>query len=137
MADNRVVAFLGGVLVGTAIGTAIGLLVAPRSGRETRRFLRKSAEALPEVAEDVSSNLQLQTEKLLDSAQKSLDETLLRLQEAIATGKEAMQQKREELSHQPVKGRVLDPYAEDDTGSLALAADATTYNSQWEASRHE
>ncbi len=85
-------------MLGTAVGTAIGLLLAPRSGRETRRLLKKSAEALPEVAEDVTSSLQYQSEKLLDSAQKSLDEALLRLQQAVAVGKEAMVQKRQELS---------------------------------------
>lgn len=100
MADNRTGAFVGGLLVGTAIGTAVGLLLAPRSGRETRKFLRKSAEALPDVAEDVTNNMQYQTERLLDSAQKSLDETLVRLQQAIATGKQAMVQKRYELKRQ-------------------------------------
>lgn len=100
MGNNRTGAFLGGLVVGTAIGTAVGLLLAPRSGRETRRFLRKSAEALPDVAEDVTHNMQYQTERLLDSAQKSLDETLVRLQEAIATGKQAMVQKRHELNRQ-------------------------------------
>jgi gas vesicle protein len=98
MAENRTGAFIGGLLLGTAVGTAIGLLLAPRSGRETRRLLKKSAEALPEVAEDVTSSLQYQSEKLLDSAQKSLDEALLRLQQAVAVGKEAMVQKRQELS---------------------------------------
>jgi gas vesicle protein len=113
MAGKRTGAFIGGLLLGTAIGTAIGLLVAPRSGRETRRFLRKSAEALPEVAEDVSTNLQYQTERLLDSAQKSLDETLLRLQEAIATGKEAMVQKQRELKHQQLKAQTLSDLEQD------------------------
>lgn len=106
MANNRTGAFLGGLVVGTAIGTAVGLLLAPRSGRETRKFLRKSAEALPEVAEDVTNNMQYQTEKLLDSAQKSLDETLVRLQEAISTGKQAMVQKRNELNRQRLAAEV-------------------------------
>lgn len=100
MAGNRAGAFVGGLVLGTAIGTAVGLLLAPRSGRDTRRILKKSAKALPEVAEDVGSNLQYQTERLLDSAQKSLDETVLRLQEAMATGKEAMKRKRMELTQQ-------------------------------------
>jgi gas vesicle protein len=106
MADNRIGAFVGGVLVGTAIGTAVGLLLAPRTGRDTRRILRKSAKALPEVAEDVGSNLQYQTERLLDSAQKSLDETVLRLQEAMATGKEAMARKKQELTQQQTRSRL-------------------------------
>jgi len=97
MAENRTGAFIGGLLLGTAVGTVIGLLLAPRSGRETRRLLKKSAEALPEVAEDVASSLQYQSEKLFDAAQRSLDEALLRLQQAVVVGKEAMLQKRKEL----------------------------------------
>jgi gas vesicle protein len=97
MAENRTGAFIGGLLLGTAVGTLIGLLLAPRSGRETRRLLKKSAEALPEVAEDVASSLQYQSEKLFDAAQRSLDEALLRLQQAVVVGKEAMLQKRKEL----------------------------------------
>ncbi|MEO1133672.1 MAG: YtxH domain-containing protein [Cyanobacteria bacterium J06639_1] len=100
MAGKGTGAFLGGLLVGTAIGTAIGVLVAPRSGKETRRLLKKSADALPEVAEDVSSNLQYQTARVLESAQTSLDETLVRLQEAIAIGKHTMQEKQQELHRQ-------------------------------------
>ncbi|MEM6446860.1 MAG: YtxH domain-containing protein [Cyanobacteria bacterium J06642_2] len=100
MAGKGTGAFLGGLLVGTAIGTAIGVLVAPRSGKDTRRLLKKSADALPEVAEDVSSNLQYQTAKVLESAQTSLDETLNRLQEAIVIGKHTMQEKQQELHRQ-------------------------------------
>ncbi|MEO0853328.1 MAG: YtxH domain-containing protein [Cyanobacteria bacterium J06648_11] len=100
MAGKGTGAFLGGLLVGTAIGTAIGVLVAPRSGKDTRRLLKKSADALPEVAEDVSSNLQYQTARVLESAQTSLDETLVRLQEAIAIGKHTMQEKQQELHRQ-------------------------------------
>jgi len=112
MGRNRTGAFIGGLLLGTAVGTVIGLLLAPRSGRETRRLLKKSAEALPEVAEDVASSLQYQSEKLFDAAQRSLDEALLRLQQAVAVGKEAMLQKRKELlqaqNSRPVGGEEND-----------------------------
>jgi len=101
--------------LGTAVGTVIGLLLAPRSGRETRRLLKKSAEALPEVAEDVTTSLQYQSEKLLDSAQKSLDEALLRLQQAVAVGREAMLQKRQEL----MQAQNLRPLAREEADSEA------------------
>ncbi|WP_017327358.1 YtxH domain-containing protein [Synechococcus sp. PCC 7336] len=97
---NRAGAFLGGLVLGTAVGTAIGLLVAPRSGRDTRRFLKKTAQALPDVAQDLKTSVQYQTEKLLDSAQHSLDDTFDRLQDAVAVGKETMLQKQKELKKQ-------------------------------------
>ncbi|OKH24192.1 gas vesicle protein [Hydrococcus rivularis NIES-593] len=84
-------AFLAGMLVGGAIGTIAGLLIAPRSGKETRRILKKSADALPELAEDLSTSVQLQADRLSESAMRNWNETLDRLKEAIAAGIEASQ----------------------------------------------
>lgn len=89
--------FVAGLVVGGLIGTAIGLLVAPRSGGETRRILKKSADALPELVEDLSSSIQLQADRLSESARHNWQETLLRLKEAIAAGVEASQMPAEQL----------------------------------------
>jgi gas vesicle protein len=84
-------AFVAGMLVGGIIGTVAGILIAPRSGRETRRILKKSMDALPELAEDLASTLQLQAGHLSESAQRNWNDTMIRLQEAIAAGIEASQ----------------------------------------------
>ncbi|MDB9526861.1 YtxH domain-containing protein [Oscillatoria sp. CS-180] len=89
MADNKSGAFLGGVVIGTAIGTVTGLLIAPKPGRETRQFLRKSADALPEMVEDLATSLQLQTDRLSETTLRKWESTLVRLREAIAAGQEA------------------------------------------------
>ncbi|MGH2415056.1 MAG: YtxH domain-containing protein, partial [Microcystaceae cyanobacterium] len=68
-------AFIGGLLIGGALGTIMGLLIAPRSGRETRQILKKSADALPELAEDLSTSVQLQADRLSESALRSWEET--------------------------------------------------------------
>lgn len=80
------------------MGTALGLLVAPRSGKETRRLLEKSARALPELAEDLSTTVQLQADRLSESALQNWEGTLNRLKDAIAAGIEASQQQREILT---------------------------------------
>jgi gas vesicle protein len=100
MSNNRSGVFIGGVLLGAAIGTLTGLLVAPRTGRETRHLLKKSADALPELAEDLSTSVQLQADRLSESALRSWDETLERLREAIAAGIEASQQERQVMKRQ-------------------------------------
>ncbi len=100
MSNNRSGVFIGGVLLGAAIGTLTGLLVAPRAGRETRQLLKKSADALPELAEDLSTSVQLQADRLSESALRSWDETLERLREALAAGIEASQQERQILKRQ-------------------------------------
>lgn len=89
--SNNTGMFIGGMLLGSAVGTIMGLLIAPRTGRETRQILKKSADALPELAEDLSLSIQLQADRLSDSAQRNWEETLERLQEAIAAGVEASQ----------------------------------------------
>jgi gas vesicle protein len=100
MSNNQKNAFLGGVLIGGAIGAIVGLLVAPRSGKETRTIVKKSADALPELAEDLSSSLQLQAGKLSATAVKNWDETLNRLQVAIASGLAASQQESQKLTQE-------------------------------------
>lgn len=100
MSNNRSGVFIGGVLLGAAVGTLTGLLLAPRTGRETRQILKKSADALPELAEDLSTSVQLQADRLSESALRSWDDTLERLREAIAAGQEATGQERLALKRQ-------------------------------------
>ncbi len=97
MSNQRAGSFIGGVLLGAAIGTVTGLLMAPRSGRETRQVLKKSADALPELAEDLSTSVQLQADRLSESALRNWDETLARLRQAIASGIEASARERQVL----------------------------------------
>jgi gas vesicle protein len=90
--------FLGGFLVGSAIGTLVGLWVTPQSSKRAKRLLRKSANALPEIAEELTANVQHQADRLTESAQKTLVEALERLQTAIAVGQEASQKLRQDLN---------------------------------------
>jgi gas vesicle protein len=110
MSDNRSGSsgsFLGGVLLGAAVGAVTGLLIAPRTGRETRQLLKKSADALPELAEDLSTSVQFQADRLSETALRNWDGTLTRLREAIAAGVEASQRERQEIS--PAEDRVVEP----------------------------
>jgi gas vesicle protein len=106
MTDNRsgsTGSFFGGLLLGAAIGAVTGLLVAPKSGRETRQFLKKSADALPELAEDLSTSVQLQADRFSETALRNWDGTLTRLREAIAAGLEASQRERQEMERTETK----------------------------------
>ena len=89
--NNHGVAFVGGLLMGSALGTVLGLLVAPRTGKETRRIVQKTAEALPSMAEDLSTTVQLNADRLSESALSNWEQTLTRLKAAIAAGVEASQ----------------------------------------------
>ena len=87
--QDRAGVFIGGLMIGSAVGTVLGLLVAPRTGKETRKVIKKSADALPELAEDLTASIQLQADRLSESTLENWDGTLDRLREAIAAGIEA------------------------------------------------
>ena len=95
MSDSKSDALLGGVIVGVAIGAIAGILAAPRTGRETRRILRKSADALPELAEDLATSIQFQADRLSETMLVNWDQTLERLREAAIAGRAASQQEWE------------------------------------------
>jgi gas vesicle protein len=117
MSNNRAGSFIGGLLLGSALGTITGLLVAPRTGRDTRRLLKKSADALPELAEDLSTSVQLQADRLSESALRNWDETLLRLKQAIAAGIEASAREQEALK------QITDEEAQADARPLVTTDD--------------
>ena len=89
MSKREISTLISGIALGSAVGAVVGLLVAPRSGRETRQTLKKSAQALPEIAEDVSSSVQWQANRFSESTLNNWDGTLNRLKSAIAAGVEA------------------------------------------------
>ncbi|MGF1538453.1 MAG: YtxH domain-containing protein [Elainellaceae cyanobacterium] len=95
---GRSAAFVSGVLLGAAAGAIAGLLAAPRTGRETRRLLKQSADALPELAEDLSNTVQVRTDQVTTSALRNWDSTLVRLKEAIAVGLEVSQREQQAQS---------------------------------------
>ncbi|MEH1834346.1 MAG: YtxH domain-containing protein [Nostoc sp.] len=100
MSNNRSGVFIGGLMLGATIGALTGLLVAPRTGRETRKILKKSANAIPELAEDLSTSVQIQADRLSASALRNWDETLDRLREAIAAGVDATHKESQILKRQ-------------------------------------
>lgn len=100
MSNNRSGLFIGGLMLGATIGTLTGLLIAPRTGRETRQILKKSASALPELAEDISTSVQMQADRFSNTARSNWDETLDRLREAIAAGIDASQRESQAMKRQ-------------------------------------
>lgn len=100
MSNNRSGVFFGGFMLGATIGALTGLLVAPRTGRETRKILKKSANAIPELAEDLSTSVQIQADRFSASALRNWDDTLDRLREAIAAGVDASQRESQVLKRQ-------------------------------------
>lgn len=98
MADHKSDGLLGGIIIGAAIGAIAGVLATPRTGRETRRILKKSADALPELAEDLATSLQFQADRLSETTLSNWDQTLARLREAVTAGQAASRREWESQS---------------------------------------
>jgi gas vesicle protein len=95
MADKNRETFIVGVFMGAAIGAVTGLLMAPRKGQDTRKILNKTVTAVPQMAEDISSSVQFQADRLTTAAGDRWHETLDRLATAISAGIVASQSVRE------------------------------------------
>jgi gas vesicle protein len=52
------------------------------------------------LVEDLSTSVQIQADRLSESALRSWEDTLIRLKEAVAAGLEASQQERQVMSDQ-------------------------------------
>lgn len=101
MAQHNSDHFLSGLLAGTAIGTVIGLLIAPRSGKHTRRVLKKSADAVPDIIEDLSTSLQFHADRLSNTTLQNWDSTLERLREALIAGQAATREEFAQTAAEP------------------------------------
>ena len=103
MSNSRSARFATGVLFGAAIGTVTGLLVAPRTGRESRRLIQKSVEALPELTEDLSTSAQIQSERLAAMSGRGWGRLQLHIQEAIAIGIDAAKHQKQVLQARQIE----------------------------------
>jgi gas vesicle protein len=81
--------FMIGFLIGSSLSTIVALMFHPHTGAQTRKILGKTAQALPQLAQDFSSTLQIHTHNLSLLANKKWQRTLHRLQVAIKAGVEA------------------------------------------------
>ena len=98
----------GSFLVGIAMGAAVALLLAPDSGIETRRRLRRSArrvkraarEKVEGLADDVTDRYEHArhvVEEKLDAARSAIDLKRRQAGRAIEAGRAAAHQAREDL----------------------------------------
>ena len=99
--DSSTGAFVGGIIVGAAVGAIAGLLVAPKQGKDTRKLIQESADALPELMDDVSDTVQYHAERWTEVGLNKWDTALLRLRRAITTGLDVSKQERRRLKRPP------------------------------------
>ena len=76
--DARTFNFVTGLICGAAIGAGVALLMAPESGKRTRKRIGRAAEDLKENAgdrwEDIADEVRDKVEEALDGARKRFND---------------------------------------------------------------
>jgi gas vesicle protein len=98
----------GSFLVGLAIGAGVALLMAPRSGEETRAEIRRGARRARARANDLASDVRgkvsdtigqarSQVEQRIDDARQAIEVKKAQVTRAMEAGRAAAQQARDDL----------------------------------------
>ncbi len=91
MSDERgsdAAAYLGWFFLGTIAGAAAALLLAPRTGRETRELLAERGSELLKKAQEKAGETQGRAGDLFDKGREFLEEQTQRLASAFEAGRE-------------------------------------------------
>ena len=99
---------VGSFILGLALGAGVALLMAPRSGLATRRELRRRARRVGKAAKGVAETItdsvtdtfteaRAQVEERIDSARRAVELRKEQVTRAVAAGRAAAQQARDDL----------------------------------------
>ena len=80
--------FLAGFTIGAALGAITGILLAPKSGEETREMLSDTAKEVLEKTDQKVKNIQDKAETVVSELQKKGDEIMGNIQDFINEKKE-------------------------------------------------
>ncbi len=75
--------FFAGFIVGGAIGAIAGILLAPKSGEETRALLANSAKDVARRADETVKEIQSKADDVVADMQKKGDEIREKLQNLL------------------------------------------------------
>ncbi|HWV57059.1 MAG TPA: YtxH domain-containing protein [Longimicrobiales bacterium] len=114
--NGGVSAFLGGAI----LGAVAALLLAPRSGKETRQEIREGVRRVRDTAEDTIRQMQERFGEAMEEVRRQIDERVESAREALDAGRAAARQTRAEM-----EARIRDAKA-----GLHAAADAVAHGSK-------
>jgi len=89
---------IGSFMLGLAVGAGIALLMAPRTGEETRRDIQRRAREVGDQAQDFVSEL---TESVGNTFQQAKDS----VEERIGAARDAVDLKRQQITNAVDAGR--------------------------------
>ena len=98
---NDAAGYLGWFFLGGVIGAVAALLVAPKTGRETREILSERGNEVAKRAQAMATDAQGRAGEWFDKSRELFEEQTQRLMTAFEAGKDAM---REEIRKTPPRG---------------------------------
>jgi gas vesicle protein len=98
---NDAAGYLGWFFLGGLLGAAAGLLIAPKTGRETRDLLLERGNEVAKRAQAMATDAQGRAGEWFDKSRELFEEQTQRLMTAFEAGKDAM---REEIRKNPPRG---------------------------------
>ena len=81
--------FFAGFIVGGALGAVAGILLAPKSGEETRKMLAQGAKDMVQKADEAAKQIHSKAEETVSELQKKGDEIKTKLQDLMNKQKDA------------------------------------------------
>ena len=93
--------YLGWFFLGGMIGAAAALLMAPKTGRETREILAERGNEVAKRAQEMATDAQGRAGEWFDKSRELFEEQTQRLMTAFEAGKDAM---RDEIRKTPPRG---------------------------------
>lgn len=82
-------------LLGGVVGAGVALLLAPRSGRETRQKIREFADDVRDRAGDLMEDVKGRVKSTIEGGKDYLDEKKSILAAAVEAGKDAYEKEKE------------------------------------------
>lgn len=99
---NDAAGYLGWFLLGGVIGAAAALLMAPRTGQQTRELLAEHGGEFARRAQEMATEAQGRAGEWLDKSRELFEEQTQRLLTAFEAGRDAM---RDEMRKGPTPPR--------------------------------
>ena len=90
--------FLIGLLLGATAGAAVGILMAPKSGNETREVLKNKLQQGRQQASKASGESTSQLQDLANDGKASIGAKLGLIRQAFEAGKQAAKEKHQQLN---------------------------------------
>lgn len=98
---NDAAGYLGWFFLGGMLGAAAALLMAPKTGRETRELLAERGNEVARRAQEMATDAQGRAGEWFDKSRELFEEQTQRLMTAFEAGKDAM---RDEIRKTPPRG---------------------------------